>query len=393
MVGNLEVLKRLGCECHVLYFSTEGRAHESCVRARLASLCASVQHGGARRSYADFGVATRVWHKVEFLVHGLLRHRGTRYPFSTRYDAMNAQATIVDAVERTGVGVVVLPSFLVHYAAALVPRGVAVIADAADVLTELAAKYLREYGEDLLHRWGLYANYVACRSQEALCMRDCSEIWATSDREAEIFRTLAPLARVIVVPNSLDETTIQPDVPVHQERVGFIGTFSYRPNADAAMFLAEQVFPRVVEGRPAARLWLAGGGMPEELTSRLCRLPYVDLLGYVPESAALFRESQVVAVPVSVGGGVPLKLVEAMARAKPTVVSGEVATGLPIRDGVDVLIRSGADETAAGIEALLADTAMAEILGLRARATFLEHWSQRRAMENLRAASLVAGAS
>ena len=390
MVGNLAALKRLGCECHVLYFSTESRAHDGPERERLESLAASVIHGGARRSDEDFSALTRVRHKADFFVRGVLRRRGDRYPFSMRYDAIDAQAVIVDVAERLKVDGVVLPSFFVHYATAFAARGIRVIADAADVLTDLSARYLRTYGRGVLHRLGLYANYVACRAQEAVFLPACTEIWATSGREAECFRTVAPRATVIVVPNSLDETAIQPDGIVRAERVGFIGTYSYQPNADAAVFLTEKVFPIVVERRPDARLCLAGGGMSEELARRLSRFHYVDLRGFVADSASLFREARVIALPVHVRGGVPLKLVEAMARAKATVVSSEVAAGLPIRDGIDVLIRSGAQAVAAGIETLLDDTAMAERLGLRARATFMEHWSRRRATENLRAASFVA---
>jgi len=66
--------------------------------------------------------------------------------------------------------------------------------------------------------------------------------------------------KVVVVPNSLDEHTFQPGQDAAAENVGFIGTYSSVPNLEAALFLAEQVFPPLLQRRPGVRLRLAGGG-------------------------------------------------------------------------------------------------------------------------------------
>jgi glycosyltransferase involved in cell wall biosynthesis len=391
MVSNLDLVRRLGCYSAVLYFSTEAREPLPSESALLTECCDCVAHGGKRMPQQQFSKRSLISHKLDFLLRGGLGLAGRRYPFSMRYDIIGAESRILGEARRTGADFVVLPSFMVHYAPALHRRGIHVIADAIDVLTELTGRLLASFGGHGLGRLGLYANFLASRTQEEVFLPFCREVWATSPGEAAVLSRMAPKVKVLAVANTLDEHVYRPGPLTRSRGVGFIGTYSSAPNLEAALFLAEQVFPLVVRQFADARLTLAGAGMPEPAAARLRRLPYVDLAGELPNSAGLFEACRVMALPVFVRGGVPLKLVEALARGKPVVASPELVDGLPVRDGHDLLIRSRAADFAEGIGILMSDDELCQDLGKNGRATFLQNWSRAHAEQVLRASSALAG--
>jgi glycosyltransferase involved in cell wall biosynthesis len=390
MVSNLELVRRLGCFSALLYFSTEGREPVPFESTLLATICDEVRHGGRRFPHANFSAASLIGRKLDFLLRGALGLPGRRYPFSMSYDRIGAAEIILAEARKVQADFVVLPSFMLHYAAPLKRSGFRVIADAIDVLTELTARFLSTYGKGPVSRLGLYSNHLACRTQERIFLPQCCEVWATSPSEAETLARIAPRVNVVVVANSLDELVFQPGPAESNENVGFIGTYSSFPNLEAARFLAEQVFPIVLRTNPAARLKLAGANLPAADEAKLRSLGYVDLLGAVAESNELYSQCRVIALPVFVRGGVPLKIVEAFAREKAVVACPELVEGLEVRDGHDLLVRANAQDFAQTISSLLSDETLCLRLGKNGRETFMRNWSRSHVEEILRRSSVLA---
>jgi glycosyltransferase involved in cell wall biosynthesis len=389
MVSNLELVRRLGCFSALLYFSTEGREPAPVASTPLAQICDEVRHGGRRFPHSGFSTAALIGHKVDFFVRGALGIPGRRYPFSTSYDRIGAADIILAEARRVEADFVILPSFMLHYAAPLKSSGFRVIADAIDVLTELTARFLTNYGKSAIGHLGLYANYLASRTQERFFLTQCSEVWATSPPEAEVLARIAPGVNVVVVANSLDECVFQPGPEIINENVGFIGTYSSVPNLDAARFLAGQVFPIVLQKNPAARLKLAGANLPATDDTKLRSLGYVDLLGAVADSNELYSQCRVIALPVFVRGGVPLKIVEAFAREKAVVACPELVEGLGVRDGHDLLVRENSRDFAQAISLLLSDDTFCRRLAKNGRETFMRNWSRSHAEEILQRSSVL----
>jgi glycosyltransferase involved in cell wall biosynthesis len=390
MVSNLELVHRLGCYSALLYFSTESREPASVESTPLTQICDEVRHGGRRFPHANFSTASLIHHKVDFLLRGALGIPGQRYPFSTSYDCIGAAQVILTEARRVQADFVVLPSFMLHYAAPLRRHGFRVIADAIDVLTELTSRFLSTYAKGAISRLGLYANHLACRHQERFFLPQCAEVWATSPSEEEALARIAPGVNVVVVANTLDEYIFRPAAAVTDENVGFIGTYSSRPNLEAAVFLAERVFPIVLRTNPAARLKLAGANLPAADAAKLRSFSYVDLLGAVADSNELYSQCRVIALPVFVRGGVPLKIIEAFAREKAVVACPELIEGLPVRDGHDLLVREKPEDFGQAISSLLSDEAFCQFMGKNGRQTFMRNWSRSHAEETLRKSSVLA---
>ena len=115
--------------------------------------------------------------------------------------------------------------------------------------------------------------------------------------------------------------------------------------------------------------------MPSGIAAKLRSAKNVELLGQVADSGNFMDRCAVLALPVHVRGGVPLKVIEAMARGKAVVASPEAVFGLATADGADMLVRSDPDQFATAIASLLQNVAFRRQLGDHARATFERDFS------------------
>ena len=373
MLEVLQIVRALGCHSTVLAFETE--TSDAGVEP-LHTYCDDAIAGGHRIPYAEFSVGDRVRQRLEFLTNAAFRRPGQVYPFSVRYDRMGARQVVADAIAQTKPDSVILPSFLAHYAVAAEPAGCGVIIDAADVHTDLTRAFLREYGaRNPVKIPGLLANYLAARSQEHLFLSRVDEIWCTSEPEAVRFASISGHRRVIVIPNAIPVASVRPTPVVDEPIVGFIGTFDYTPNLDAVEVLVDEVLPVLRTLVPDVQVRLAGAGTLVAIEQRLRATPNVEVLGRVVDANAFVAGCRVMAIPVRLRGGVPLKLIEAMAAARPVVTTSEMVSGLGFRDGCEVLIADSAPAIARAVSGLLSDQEFASRIAASARRTFEREFS------------------
>jgi glycosyltransferase involved in cell wall biosynthesis len=368
----LKLIRQLGCESHALVFTNASRPR---IPDELSDYCDGFLTAGPRVEYGALSTLARFSLRARMIGPAISGRPSPVYPFSVQYDLISAIELIAEATNKIGADVVVLPTMLLHVAPTLTNAGVLVIGDAIDVVSQLTRRFL-QYGKSKPWRIpGLLVNHLATRSQESLFLSACTEIWATTDEEAAVLRKMTPTANVLVAGNALDERVVKSsDIP-QEGPIGFIGNYSLAPNLNAARFLVEQIFPHIERRRPGTRLALAGTGMPVDIGARFERIPGVEVLGRVDDSVTFIRSSRVMVLPIRVRGGLPLKLVEALACGRPVVATRELVRGLPLREGVDVLIGDDAETLASAVCNVLDHANVAQSLAKNGRRRFEEEFS------------------
>jgi len=176
---------------------------------------------------------------------------------------------------------------------------------------------------------------------------------------------------LVTVPLGMDLTALAADWRPHavggRETFLFVGSFAHRPNQLAAAFLVDRVWPEVAAARPGATLVLAGRGSDDFLASRGAPARWtaqrVRGLGFVDDLTAHFRSCRLFVAPLPEGGGIKIKILEAMARGVPVVTTPVGAEGISGPDD-GILTVADCDETFA--EAVLRDAA--DLAGCRDRA-------------------------
>ena len=161
----------------------------------------------------------------------------------------------------------------------------------------------------------------------------------------------------------------------------FTGTFTHLPNREAALWLAREILPAVRAKAPAASLRIVGSAPPAEIRDLAGQ--GIEVVADAPEMEPHLRAAAVVVAPVRSGGGMRMKVLEAMARAKAVVTTPLGAEGFTSIDPRPPLaIAEDSAGIAAALASLLGDEAGRRDLGRRAREFTLRHhtpeaWAKR----------------
>lgn len=179
------------------------------------------------------------------------------------------------------------------------------------------------------------------RAHERRWARRCDATVVVSKEEASLIAGAAP-DRLHVVGNGVANRSRQatPEIVdttagfVHRSPVvGFVGEMGYRPNVEAVVWFAHRCWPAIRADFDDA-IFRIVGRRPARAVRRLARLNGVEVTGEVPDAAAYVRDFDVSVAPLRIGRGVQNKVLEAMAAAKPVVLTRAAATGIDARDGV-----------------------------------------------------------
>ena len=182
-----------------------------------------------------------------------------------------------------------------------------------------------------LRRW-----YISqqCRKYERFQRRvfaAATRVVAVSEHDARLIRDQFGGRDVEVVDNGIDRNyfeAVQPDPD--PGTILFLGSFDWRPNLDAVGLLLDRIFPAVRAAEPTARLRLAGRRPPAALVRRIAEVPGVELHADVPDVRPFLAKSGVMVVPLRIGGGSRLKILEATASGLPVISTCVGAEGLEL---------------------------------------------------------------
>lgn len=162
----------------------------------------------------------------------------------------------------------------------------------------------------------------------------------------------------------------------------FFGSYDWFPNADAARYLCERVFPEIRAAHPGAELVLAGRGAGEEIAAYGDR-EGIAFRGEVDDLAGLVRSAAAVVAPLRVGGGTRIKVLESMAWGAPVVTTPAGCEGVEATPGEDLHVADGIEEVAATVGRLLERPAERARLGANARETVEQRYAIRAIGEEL----------
>jgi sugar transferase (PEP-CTERM/EpsH1 system associated) len=188
---------------------------------------------------------------------------------------------------------------------------------------------------------------------EARAARAANTTLVVNERERAALARIEPEANIRVLGNGVDVEAFRPPGPPSAEpRVVFCGVFGYRPNAEAAIWLARSVWPRVRAKRPEARLAIAGADPPLAVR-RLARDPSIEVTGALSDVRPELWKSALAAAPLATARGVQNKVLEAVAAGLPAVVTPQVFEGLPEEILPACLVASGEEAFSQAIIDLL----------------------------------------
>jgi glycosyltransferase involved in cell wall biosynthesis len=201
-----------------------------------------------------------------------------------------------------------------------------------------------------LRRWYIGRQWRKFERFERRALGEAERTIAVSDIDAERFRAEFGLTRVPVVENGVDTQYFQPSASRRNPaRLLFLGSLDWRPNLDGVHLLLDTVFPEVRRAVPDATLAIVGRNPADTLRRQIAALPGVELFGSVPDVRPFLAECGMLVVPLRIGGGSRLKILEALAAGVPVVSTRVGAEGLQLEAGRDLTVVEGVGDLAAAL--------------------------------------------
>ena len=201
-------------------------------------------------------------------------------------------------------------------------------------------------------------------------------VWCCSEEDR---RALAAPGRVpgYVIPNGVDCSSLGFDVNPAKAQSPFLlfsGWMGTEANKDAVAWLIRDLWPLLTKGRPGLRLLLVGGGMPAALAEEARAKPGVEVSGEVADVRPWFRKASVALVPLRIGSGTRLKILEAMSQGNPVVSTRRGAEGIEVRNGETILLADDPAAFAQAVIGLLDDHALFDRVRATARKFVENHY-------------------
>jgi glycosyltransferase involved in cell wall biosynthesis len=180
--------------------------------------------------------------------------------------------------------------------------------------------------------------------------------------------------RIHVIPNGFERPSAEPvrNPEVSSPRIGFIGLYTHVPNFEGVRWFLQECWPSIRRQVPGIRFRLAGKGT--DGPNRPLE-PDVDALGWIEDLTAEISTWSAMVVPIRIGAGTRVKIVDAFSRKCPVVSTSFGAYGYDVENGLQLCLADSPQEFALACAQVVRNPADASEMAERAWKDFLERWT------------------
>ncbi|RKU33344.1 hypothetical protein C6499_01450 [Candidatus Poribacteria bacterium] len=218
------------------------------------------------------------------------------------------------------------------------------------------------------YKFAYWTQQLAFQRYERVLSPKFDAVTCTSAIDAAVFQRHCSEDNIEIIPNGVDVTHYQPDftseAPAH---LIYIGSMDWYPNEDAVAFFADEILPGIQDKVSDVQFSIVGGN-PSARVQRLAEREGVVVTGRVPEIKPYFAEATVFVVPLRIGSGTRLKILEALAMGKAIVSTTVGAEGLDLKNGEEIFIADEPTTFADAVTQLLTDASLRRRIGENGRA-------------------------
>jgi glycosyltransferase involved in cell wall biosynthesis len=220
---------------------------------------------------------------------------------------------------------------------------------------------------------------------EARKIREFSACSAVSGPDAQLLEQLlaqlregstcvGPDVPIHVLPNGVDTQYFQPVTGIEEEEaLAFTGSLDWLPNDDAVLYFAREILPLIWQKKPAVKFYVVGKS-PSVAVRDLAADERIAVTGRVEDVRPYLHRAKVFVVPLRIGGGTRLKILEAMSAERPVVSTTVGAEGIDYRDQHNIVLADQPAEFAQKVVDLLEDAAARRDLGRAGRQLVLNQY-------------------
>ena len=236
-----------------------------------------------------------------------------------------------------------------------------------NIESEIAGRYAR-LEKNVLKKAFAYLEYVKFKLLQKKIWVKFDLCIACSDLDKKVIQNIAGKDRVITVNNGVDLEYFTPqDTPVEPNTLAYTGQIGWHPNEDALIYFVKEIIPLVKKQAPDLKLWVVGANPSAKIKDLAQKDNQIAITGFVDDVRTYIAKAAVFIVPLRIGSGTRIKILEALSMKKAVISTSVGCEGLEVRDNEHLLIRDNPIEFAQGIIDLLKDENLRLRLGQNGR--------------------------
>lgn len=262
------------------------------------------------------------------------------------------------------------------YAQAMYQRPEPWVVMAHNVEARIWERYARTEA-DPLKKWYITQQWKKFDAFERWAYSAASRAIAVSAEDATYMEQEMGASNVAVVDNgvAIEQFRPNPSEPRQPHRLLFLGSLDWRPNQDALTYFLDAMFPTIVKHEPATTLAIVGRKPPTWLQARVASMANVELHADVPDVLPYLHQAGQLIVPLRVGGGSRLKILEALATGLPVVTTTIGVEGLRLHHQEHCTIADGPDDFVLAVLETIRQPKAAQMLAQRGRNKVLAEYN------------------
>jgi len=190
--------------------------------------------------------------------------------------------------------------------------------------------------------------------EETAACREMDALFVTSERDISIFDESVPAVPKYLIPNGVDDVYFYPTktIPKPHSMV-FVGMMKYVPNYDGISFFLDEIFPKILAVFPDTTITIVGKNPPKSIANRANK--NIIITGFVEDTRPYMHEASVYVVPLRMGGGTRLKIMETLASKIPLVTTSIGCEGIDMEHSKHAMIADKPGEFANAVIELFAN--------------------------------------
>jgi glycosyltransferase involved in cell wall biosynthesis len=372
-VKTLQVLRHLASRFHVVYCTFIRSPQEARDLEKLSEICERIATVLMKRSRVS---------DVRFLIESLFTNDSfiLRRDESASMHAMVRQLLREEAIDVLHVDQLNMMRF--------VPpdwKGT-VILDEHNAVWQVVERLQKGTGNPVKH-WLLGREVAIIRRLEGAACRRAQCVLAVSKNDQEALREVAGDSTSIeIVPITVDARCFEGTWTMRKpqpNKLLTIGTMFWPPNSEGVLWWLHEGYEYLQKDCPDIIYDVVGARPPQILQALAKKYSGVQIHGYVADLEPFWKYATALAVPILSGGGVRVKILEAMAAGVPVISTTIGCEGLAVRDGEHLLIADAPKAFASACAAVLQDPKLAQKLAQNARQLLLERYDRAVALHGL----------
>lgn len=199
------------------------------------------------------------------------------------------------------------------------------------------------------------------RNFERAAWKEYDLLLPITEKDANLVNRFEIVKNMLVAPFSIDITKIKKGI--NEQWVGYhIGAMDWIPNREGMHWFIHETWSKIRRVAPEFEFYFAGRNMPQEF--KKLKVPGVHCLDEVPSAEEFISDKKILIVPITSGGGIRVKILEAMAAGKVVITTKSGIKGIDAKPGEHFLVAKKPEEFARAVKWCLenkeAASAMAE---------------------------------